>query len=568
MKNNQHSSFFLLDLPESVILRICANLARCTLFAAPNRPYQELPYDLLSLASTCHSLRCLVRGTCDSLSFDPYSSWRPIVSWLRFASPQLRSVRVSPLPAQLDFPLRHHQLLPPFVVLSSLHFHQFPLRFLDLSGLNLFHEHDALLLATVLSRLHRTLTTLVLLDARSAFRSIVRAVVDAHLENLTSFTYLSLRAGCRQEIVDILTSFHSKCQIESTNDLVQDSSLQQCAYSRLTHLHLHVQESTERSCLSHDSILSGICPNVTDFVFESEFESPQVVPQTFIYTFRNLRVLTLKNLMLDQLVVDNILSELPDLTEIQLDGCLVLHDEETMLHATSEPFLDVISACTPVLTSLWLPARYFSIHELYHLIDKPPRLKALALTVAQSTLSILPELCKAFSGTLENFRLSVLADDGTITSIPIDLQLHILRAVQCAPHLTSLHFMSAYLKMDIVRDMLKYLSSQLTIFFIEINPNDKPEIQFQDTIDLLEAVVMYSSGLNFFCMENENPYELPYGSEKAKKLRNCVDRVLQSAAVLSSTNLHSLLENSVLHQEENKREDVESVADDERNHSS
>lgn len=542
----------LLDLPESVLSRICAYLARRPLFAPLDAPHQQLPYDLLSLAETCHSLRRLAATVCRSFVFEPYVSWRSFSAWLHFASctASIRALRIRPIPTQLDLPFRQNQLLSPVVVLSSLAYHPFPLRVLDLSGLNLVYHHDALLLASLLCSLRTTLTSLTILDASSAFPHVVDAIVDARLHHLTSFSYLSLRADCRSGLLRIFTSFHFLPfrSLPQPSHLTQQTQLH--TVSNLTHLRLQIQEPHHGTTFTNDNFLASLCPNLTHFTFGSEFEAPLALPHTFVNTFPTLRVLTLNDLILDHRNVHTVLASLPDLIQLNLDSCLILHDEENLFHAVSEPFLQLVTECVPVLTSLWLPSRYFSVPELHHLTETAPPLHSLALTISHSSLYALPDLCRALSPTLQTLRLAVLNDEGSFSPLNDDDQHHILTAIRWAQSLSSLHLVSVHLSISVIHDVLKHLGNHLTAFYTEVNPQDSGDAQFEHTVQLLDVVAKFSHGLNFFCIENELPHEVPFASEKASRLTIAVDKVLHMTPFLNSINLRSLLSVWIAHEQQ------------------
>lgn len=535
----RHSELRLLDLPDAVIHRICAFLARRPPFASDDRIYQELPYDLLNFAVTCRRSREHAATLCDSLNFESYASWRAFVSWLSLANSSLRTVRICAMPSNIDLPFRQLQLLPPAVVLSTLDYRNFSLKNLDLSGLNLYTPHDAMLLASLLKKLRFTLTHLTLLDSSSNLAHVSSAVSAAGLEKLVSFTYLSLRVDCGNALRAMLSSFNTdpRPNLESL-DSIASSTPKSC----LSHLHLHFQDSTqEGEFFAEHSPLSDFCPSLKSITLASEFESPMLVPFKFIGSSSSLCSITLKDMVLDHEAVAYMLTNLPSFGKLYLDGCLILYDDESGLHTVSASFTYMMTVCAPVLTSLWIPSRCFSIPELKHLQVVTPPLESLALAVGQSAVAELPELCLKFSPTLKNLRLAVISDE----TLPVDLsevqQGYILEAVKNIPHLRSLHLVSVYLKSCVLQEMLHHLGCQLRSLYMEVSPYKSSEDQVDYAIQLLDFVTKYNHGLNFFCLENEVLRELPKDSLKARRLENAVQNVVYALPYLNSTNLRSLL---------------------------
>lgn len=528
----------LLNLPDSVILRICSFLARRPLFTAPDRPFSELPYDLLNFAAVCHRARTHAATLCDSLNFESYTSWRALVSWLNFANSSLRTVRICAMPTNVELPFRQLQLLPPAVVLSTLSYHSFPLRCLDLSGLNLYTPHDAMLLAMLLAKLRTTLTHLTLLDSGSCLSHVVSAVTNARLTNLVSLTYLSLRADCRKALTDIVSSFilpPPSSANHSKQSLITPTS-------SLSNLYLHLQESAQcGTCFTDENFLSHLCPSLTTFTLASEFESPKLVPYTFMASFSSLQSITLKDMVLDHQAVLYMLANLPDLRQLHLDGCLILHDDETCLHAISAPFTRLVATSAVVLRSLWLPARCFSVPELRYLQSMRLNLESIALTIAQSALQEMPGFCQTFSPTLRSLRLAIFSDETSPVDLSTEDQVHLVEALQNAKFLRRLHLVSVYLPTNALRKMLQVLGPGLSSLYIEVNPYLNSEKQVRYAVELLDCVAKFNHGLVFFCIENEMLHELPRNSALAKRLEDSVQNVVNTLPLLNSTNLRSLL---------------------------
>lgn len=543
------SQLRLLDLPDGAIHRICAFLARRPPFTSDDRSHQELPYDLLNFAVTCRRSREYAAALCDSLNFESYTSWRALVSWLNLANSSLRTVRISAMPANIDLPFRQLQLLPPAVVLSTLAYRSFSLKQLDLSGLNLYTPHDAILLASLLKQLRSTLTNLTLLDSGSCLSHVSSAVAAAGLKNLVSFTYLSLRVDCGNALNTMLLSFNTEpLKMTKQSECLTPTSSQSC----LSQLHLHFQDSAqEGEFFTEHSPLSAFCPSLTTMTLASEFESPMLVPDKFIASFPSLCSVTLKDMVLDHEAVVYMLTNLPRFNKLYLDGCLILHDDESGLHTVSASFSYMVAVSAPVLTSLWIPSRCFSVPELKHLQYATPPLESLALAVGQSAVNELSELCLEFSATLKNLRLAVISDETS----PVDLseiqQVHILGAVKNVPQLRSLHLVSVYLKTFVLQKMLQHLGGQLRALYMEVSPYKSSEEQVDYAIQLLDFVGTYNHGLNFFCLENEVLRELPKDSLKAKRLEDGVQSVVNALPYLNSTNLRSLLSLWIGDEEEN-----------------
>lgn len=539
LSNSHSTQLRLLDLPDAAIHRICAFLARRPSFTSGASPHQELPYDLLNFAVTCRRSRELAAALCDSLNFESYTSWRALVSWLNLASTSLRTVRICAMPANIDLPFRQLQLLPPAVVLSTIAYREFSLKCLDLSGLNLYTPHDAVLLASLLKQLRSTLTHLTLLDSGSCLSHVASAVSGANLEKLVSFTYLSLRVNCSKALNTILSSFNSAPCSTASQSEVSDMA---ASYSCLSELHLHFQESAQSGdFFTEESLLSHLCPSLKTITLASEFESPMLVPYKFIASFSSLCNVTLKDMVLDHEAVLVMLSKLPRLNKLYLDGCLILYDDESGLHTVSASFTYMVSVSAPVLTSLWIPSRCFSVPELKHLQDAHPSLESLALAVGQSAVGELPELCRTFSHSLKNLRLAVISDETSPVDLSEEQQDQILDAVKSIQSLQSLHLVSVYFNRDVLQKMLCHLGQQLSALYMEVSPFKTSEEQVEYAIQLLDIVAKYNHGLNFFCLENEVLRELPKDSLKAKTLEIGVQNVVNALPYLNSTNLRSLL---------------------------
>lgn len=246
------------------------------------------------------------------------------------------------------------------------------------------------------------------------------------------------------------------------------------------------------------------------------------------------------------MIIDNeqmrfLLTSLCNLSDLRLESCLILQDDELAGETACPAFLQLLDICAPVLTSMWFPARAFYALEVHRVALLQPRLKRLAITLGLGAADALPTLCNRLKGTLESLRLSGFLVGNFQAELERD-QKQIVDAVRAAGKLTSLECFSLILSTATWKNILKAMGSRIQYFYVEVNPSETKDVQFANIVDIIECAALHSRGLRRFSIENNMQYELTASSPLADKLTAAVEKLLRCAPTLSESDLRSLLE--------------------------